>query len=101
MRSESKFPTNNSKGYGYVGIEFIRPGTIQSRRVSASDPPAIVHIIFSLPLSLRGLITLQPMLRKWMLLFGLLPACALYGASRNLGIDWIDAEGGTATLIGR
>ena len=39
------------EGYGYVGIEFIRPGTIQSRRVSASDPPAIVHIIFSLPLS--------------------------------------------------
>src|SRR5258708_475205 len=53
MRLESKFPTNNSKGYGYVGIEFIRPGTIQSRRVSASDPPAIVHISFSLPLSAR------------------------------------------------
>ncbi|HXB70709.1 MAG TPA: MBL fold metallo-hydrolase [Candidatus Acidoferrales bacterium] len=42
--------------------------------------------------------------RKWMLLFGLLSACALvcvptHGASRNLEIYWIDAEGGAATLI--
>ena len=34
-----------------------------------------------------------------MLLFGLLSACALHGASRNLEIYWIDAEGGAATLI--
>ena len=34
-----------------------------------------------------------------MLLFGLLSAAALFGASRNLEIYWIDAEGGAATLI--
>ncbi len=40
------------------------------------------------------------MLRKWTLLFGLLlSASALFGASRNLEIYWIDAEGGAATLI--
>jgi beta-lactamase superfamily II metal-dependent hydrolase len=37
--------------------------------------------------------------RKCLVLFGLLSACALYGASRNLEIYWIDAEGGAATLI--
>src|SRR5580704_613154 len=34
-----------------------------------------------------------------LLLFGLLSACALCAASRNLEIYWIDAEGGAATLI--
>lgn len=38
------------------------------------------------------------MLRK-LILFGLLYAAALFGASRNLEIYWIDAEGGAATLI--
>jgi len=33
------------------------------------------------------------------LLLGLLAACALFGASKNLEIYWIDAEGGAATLI--
>src|SRR5664279_3402398 len=37
--------------------------------------------------------------RMRMLLLGLLSACALFGASRNLEIYWIDAEGGAATLI--
>jgi competence protein ComEC len=36
---------------------------------------------------------------KWMLLVGLLSACALNAVSRNLEIYWIDAEGGAATLI--
>jgi len=39
------------------------------------------------------------MRKTWMLLFGLLWACTLMGASRNLEIYWIDAEGGAATLI--
>jgi beta-lactamase superfamily II metal-dependent hydrolase len=39
------------------------------------------------------------MSRKLMLLFGLLSAATLFGASRNLEIYWIDAEGGAATLI--
>jgi beta-lactamase superfamily II metal-dependent hydrolase len=36
---------------------------------------------------------------KWILLSVLLSASALHGASRNLEIYWIDAEGGAATLI--
>jgi len=39
------------------------------------------------------------MTRKWTLLFALLSASALWGASRNLEIYWVDAEGGAATLI--
>jgi hypothetical protein len=31
---------------------------------------------------------------------GLFGACALFSASRNLEIYWIDAEGGAATLSG-
>ena len=37
--------------------------------------------------------------RNWLLPFALLAAEALCGASRNLEIYWIDAEGGAATLI--
>jgi competence protein ComEC len=37
--------------------------------------------------------------QKWILLSVLLSACTLHGASRNLEIYWIDAEGGAATLI--
>src|SRR5229473_364848 len=39
------------------------------------------------------------MARTSSLLFGLLLACTLHAASRNLEIYWIDAEGGAATLI--
>src|ERR1041385_3731653 len=34
-----------------------------------------------------------------LLLAGLLSVCAVFGASKNLEIYWIDAEGGAATLI--
>src|SRR6202171_3151109 len=34
-----------------------------------------------------------------LVLCGLMAACALVAASRNLEIYWIDAEGGAATLI--
>jgi beta-lactamase superfamily II metal-dependent hydrolase len=37
--------------------------------------------------------------KPWILLCLLLSAGALFGASRNLEIYWIDAEGGAATLI--
>src|SRR5258706_10454157 len=47
---------------------------------------------------LRGRVV-RSMPGKWMLLFGLLSACTLCEASRNLEIYWIDAEGGAATLI--
>src|SRR4051794_1638305 len=39
------------------------------------------------------------MLRKSLLVMGLLAATTLSAASRNLEIYWIDAEGGAATLI--
>src|SRR5260370_19307621 len=39
------------------------------------------------------------MIRKSLIVLGLLGACALFSASRNLEIYWIDAEGGAATLI--
>jgi beta-lactamase superfamily II metal-dependent hydrolase len=39
------------------------------------------------------------MRKTWILLFGLLWACALFGATRNLEVYWIDAEGGASTLI--
>src|SRR5271166_7358 len=39
------------------------------------------------------------MKRKLLLLSGLLWASAIFGASPNLEIYWIDAEGGAATLI--
>jgi beta-lactamase superfamily II metal-dependent hydrolase len=39
------------------------------------------------------------MLRRWLIVLGLVGASALFSASRNLEIYWIDAEGGAATLI--
>jgi len=39
------------------------------------------------------------MTRRLLLLLGLVLASAIFGASRNLEIYWIDAEGGAATLI--
>jgi beta-lactamase superfamily II metal-dependent hydrolase len=39
------------------------------------------------------------MRRTCVLLCGLLWACTLFGASRNLEIYWVDAEGGASTLI--
>src|ERR1039457_2730773 len=39
------------------------------------------------------------MIRKSLVLFALLATTALFSASRNLEIYWIDAEGGAATLI--
>src|SRR5436190_17241599 len=36
---------------------------------------------------------------KKLLVFSLLALSALFGASKNLEIYWIDAEGGAATLI--
>ena len=39
------------------------------------------------------------MIRKSLVILGLLGASALFSASRNLEIYWIDAEGGAATLI--
>src|ERR1017187_1585978 len=39
------------------------------------------------------------MIRKSLIVFALLATTALFSASRNLEIYWIDAEGGAATLI--
>src|SRR3954447_17394306 len=39
------------------------------------------------------------MITKSLVVCGLLAAGALFGASKNLEIYWIDAEGGAATLI--
>jgi competence protein ComEC len=39
------------------------------------------------------------MLKKFAAVFGLLSTSVLFGASKNLEIYWIDAEGGAATLI--
>ena len=39
------------------------------------------------------------MLKKFAVIFGLLSAATLFGASKNLEMYWIDAEGGAATLI--
>src|ERR1035441_2730885 len=39
------------------------------------------------------------MIRKSLIVFALLATTALFAASRNLEIYWIDAEGGAATLI--
>ena len=39
------------------------------------------------------------MIKRFLLVSWILYAAALFGASRNLEIYWIDAEGGAATLI--